>query len=72
MAYDEETVKRVQKLLSGHPDVVTNYRKGHDIYERTVSGDASTEDLRVAVVSYRSLYDDLVRDGEDREDAAPR
>jgi len=55
-----------------HPDVVTNYRKGHDIYERTVSGDASTEDLRVAVVSYRSLYDDLVRDGEDREDAAPR
>ena len=55
-----------------HPDVVTNYRRGHEIYQRTVSGDASTEDLRVAVVSYRSLYEELMRDGDVREDAGRR
>jgi hypothetical protein len=46
-----------------HPDVVENYRRGHDIYIKTVEGKASTEDLRVAVISYRALFENLVREG---------
>ena len=46
-----------------HPDVVENYRRGHSIYIKTVEGKASTEDLRQAVISYRALFEDLVREG---------
>jgi hypothetical protein len=46
-----------------HPDVVENYRKGHGIYTKTVEGTASTEDLRQAIVSYRALFENLVREG---------
>jgi hypothetical protein len=52
-----------------HPDVVQNYRKGHTIYAKTISGEASTEDLRQAVVAYRALFEDLLADGaRSRED----
>jgi hypothetical protein len=46
-----------------HPNVVANYRTGHDIFIKTVEGRATTEDLRQAVISYRALFDDLVREG---------
>ena len=46
-----------------HPDVVENYRRGHSIYIKTVEGKASTEDLRQAVISYRALFENLVREG---------
>jgi hypothetical protein len=46
-----------------HPDVVDNYRRGHDVYIKTVEGKASTEDLRQAVISYRALFENLVREG---------
>jgi len=45
-----------------HPDVVEHYRKGHGIYLKTVEGSASTEDLRQAVISYRALFEELVRE----------
>ena len=52
------------RLVSvSHPDVVENYRLGHDIYIKTIEGRASTEDLRVAVLSYRALFESLVREG---------
>jgi hypothetical protein len=40
-----------------HPDVVQHYRAAHAIYTKTTSGEASTEDLRQAVVAYRALFD---------------
>jgi hypothetical protein len=43
-----------------HPDVVQNYRTGHDIAVRHRRGEASTEDLRQAMIHYRELFDDLV------------
>jgi hypothetical protein len=46
-----------------HPDLVQNYRTAHAIYTRTTSGEASTEDLRQAVVAYRALFDELVTNG---------
>lgn len=52
-----------------HPDVVEDYRQGHEIYLAHGRGDASTEDLRQAMVHYRALFDQLLeaetnRDGE--------
>lgn len=43
-----------------HPRVVQNYRAAHAIAERQRSGRASTEDLREAVVQYRTLYEELL------------
>jgi hypothetical protein len=43
-----------------HPHVVQNYRVAHDIAVREQRGEASTEDLRKAMVHYRALFDDLL------------
>jgi hypothetical protein len=42
--------------------VVENYRAAHDIALRHSRGQASTEDLRRAMVHYRSLFDELLQD----------
>jgi hypothetical protein len=44
-----------------HPRVVEDYRAAYAIYQRQGSGQASTEDLRDALVRYRSLFEDLLR-----------
>src|SRR5262249_8314223 len=49
-------------ISAGHPDVVTNYRTAHAIYLKTIEGDATTEDLRQAVVAYRALFRELTKD----------
>ena len=43
-----------------YPVVVQNYRSARDIFVRHSSGRASTEDLRQAMVYYRSLFDELL------------
>jgi hypothetical protein len=58
-----------------HPDVVENYRIAHAIQERAAANQASTEDLRVALLRYRSLFEELLRPepgtaAEDGTDAA--
>jgi hypothetical protein len=50
-----------------HPGVVENYRVAHAIHERADSGQASTEDLREALLRYRSLFDELLRAGTEAE-----
>lgn len=45
-----------------HPQVVTHYRAGHDIAVRHERGEASTEELRQAMIHYRALFDELVED----------
>jgi hypothetical protein len=42
-----------------HPSVIENYRKGHAITIRNMQGNASTEDLRKAMIHYRALFDEL-------------
>jgi hypothetical protein len=46
-----------------HPDVVRRYRSGHDVYVRARQGEASTEDVRQAMIEYRALFEALVADG---------
>jgi hypothetical protein len=43
-----------------HPDVVENYRIAHGIYERARDEQASTDELRAALLRYRSLFDELL------------
>lgn len=45
-----------------HPEVVKHYRAGHDIAVRHQRGEASTEELRQAMIHYRALFDELVED----------
>ena len=44
-----------------HPRVVKNYRSAHDIVLRLRKNEANTEDLRTAMIHYRSLFEDLVQ-----------
>ncbi|HEV7157806.1 MAG TPA: hypothetical protein VGN38_05570 [Caulobacteraceae bacterium] len=43
-----------------HAEVIESYRKAHAIALRNQKGEAGTEDLRQAMVAYRTLFDDLV------------
>lgn len=53
-------------LLSvDHATIVARYRHGHDIYTKTVEGRATTEELRQAILSYRVLFEELLRDDAD-------
>jgi nitrogen fixation-related uncharacterized protein len=52
--------QRAADISVDHPDVVTNYRAGREIAERNKSGQATTEDLRQAMMHYRSLFEELV------------
>jgi len=47
-----------------HPAVVENYRVAHGIHERAQRREASTEDLREALIRYRSLFEELLRDDD--------
>jgi type I site-specific restriction endonuclease len=44
-----------------HPDVVENYRFAHAVQQRSQAQQASTEDLREALLRYRSLFDRLLQ-----------
>jgi hypothetical protein len=44
-----------------HPETVENYRFAHAVQERSQTQQASTEDLREALLRYRSLFDELLR-----------
>lgn len=51
---------RAEDLSVDHADVVRNYRAAHEIALRRDRGEASTEDLRQAMVYYRDLFDELL------------
>ena len=53
--------QRVADISVDHPRVVENYRSAHTIALRLGRGEASTEELRTAMIHYRSLFDELVQ-----------
>ena len=54
--------QRAADISVDHPVMVGNYRTAHEIAVRHSRGEASTEDLRKAMVHYRSLFDQLLQD----------
>lgn len=55
-----EFEQRVDDISVDHPHVVQNYRAACAIVQRQKRGEASTEDLRKALVNYRDLFDELL------------
>jgi hypothetical protein len=53
-----------------HPGVVANYRSAHDLCEQARAGKAGTEDLREALLRYRSLFSELLEPGGDAPDVS--
>lgn len=56
----EDTEHRLEDLSVDHATVVNHYRTGREIIVRHGRGEATTEDLRKAMVHYRALFDELV------------
>lgn len=52
--------QRAADISVDHPLVVDEYRAAHSITMRHERGQASTEDLRKAMVHYRTLFQDLL------------
>lgn len=55
-----EFAQRAEDLSVDHPNVVQNYRAAHDIAVQHREGRATTEDLRQAMIYYRSLFEELL------------
>jgi hypothetical protein len=56
--------QRSADISVNHPLVVGNYRAAHEIAVRHARGEASTEDLRQAMIHYRTLFDELIGEPE--------
>jgi len=52
--------QRAADISVDHPRVVENYRSAHEIALRSGKEGATTEDLRTAMIHYRSLFEELV------------
>jgi hypothetical protein len=57
---DGDFEQRSADISVNHPRLVQSFRTAHEIATRVGKDDSSTEDLRVAMVQYRSLFDELV------------
>lgn len=53
--------QRAADISVDHPRVVENYRTAHEIAVRVGKDIATTEDLRTAMIHYRSLFEELVQ-----------
>ena len=63
--------RRYEDLTVEHAEVARHYRQGHEITQRHERGQASTEDLRQAMIHFEALFDELVNDAEDKIAARP-
>jgi hypothetical protein len=52
--------QRAADISVNHPRLVEYYRSAHAVAVRVGRDEASTEDLRNAMIQYRSLFDELV------------
>lgn len=59
--------QRAADISVDHPVVVENYRAAHEIAQRRDRGQASTEDLRQAMVHYRALFSELLEEKQPQQ-----
>ena len=52
--------QRAADISVDHPNMVNNYRAAREIALRNHAGKATTEDIRQAMVHYRSLFEELL------------
>jgi outer membrane translocation and assembly module TamA len=53
--------QRAADVSVNYPRVMANYRVAHSIAVRVGSVEASTEELRTAMIQYREMFDDLLQ-----------
>ena len=53
--------QRAAEVSVDHPTVVEHYRAGHEIAVLHAKREATTEDLRQAMIHYRTLFDELMQ-----------
>ncbi len=53
--------QRADDISVDHPGVLENYRSAHELALRVGKNEATTEELRSAMIHYRSLFDELVQ-----------
>jgi hypothetical protein len=58
--------QRLADVAVGHPEMLDHYRAACEIAQRARSGKAGTEDLRLAMIHYRALFEELLQ-VEERE-----
>jgi hypothetical protein len=56
--------QRAADISVDYPSVLENYRSAHEIALRRTRGQASTEELRQAMIHYRTLFDQLAAEPE--------
>jgi len=56
----DEFENQAELISVDHPDLVSNYRDAHRVYERSMSSNADTEEMRHSLVYYRSLFNELL------------
>jgi hypothetical protein len=56
--------QRAADISVDYPLVLENYRAAHEIAVRQTRGQASTEELRQAMIHYRTLFEELVAEPE--------
>jgi hypothetical protein len=56
--------QRAADISANHPLIVEHYRAGHDIAREHSKGRATTEDLRQAMIHYRTLFAELAGEPE--------
>lgn len=61
--------QRADDVSVEYPDVVEHYRRAHQVAVAHERGDAGTEDLRHAAISYRSLVQALLDDKSQGDDS---
>jgi hypothetical protein len=64
--------RRAADISVDHPAVVSNYRAARAIALRDERGEASTEELRKAVVHYRALFQELLEARDPQPQVMPR
>ena len=57
--------QQMADLSVDHSNVLTHYRRAHQIAQASAAGHATTEDLREGMVQYRELFDALLEDHAD-------
>jgi hypothetical protein len=56
--------QRAADISVDHPLVMENYRAAHGIAVRQATGHANTEELRQAMIHFRSLFEELIAEPE--------
>jgi hypothetical protein len=67
----DEFSQREADLSVDHPTVLEHYRAAHGISLARSQGQATTEDLRQAMVHYRTLFEELLEAGPEEAEYRP-